>query len=73
MGERLLERSDVPSAGVKSRGANVLLGKGTYGCVYEVDMAGEKRAMKYFVCRKNQLHLNNLHRTSEHPQCWLGE
>lgn len=41
-------------------GGNTLLGKGTYGCVYEVDMAGEKRAMKYFVCRKNQLHLNNL-------------
>lgn len=38
----------------------MLLGKGTYGCVYEVVVAGQKRAMKFFVCRKNQLHLNNL-------------
>ncbi len=38
-----------------------LLGQGTYGYVHKVDMDGDTRALKYFVSRKNEHFLNNLH------------
>lgn len=53
--------------------AKTLIGRGTYGFVHKVTIDGNKRALKYFMCRKNEHFLNNIHeldimcRVRNHP------